>query len=667
MAGKMKLDLRTWSPVRVGLALLLLGLILLGVWAVQVYATARSLQAHLVAAEALASGDPLQALSDPEAVGQLLTGLRADVVTLQRHTGGLARIAPALRWLPTVGPLLGDAPALLDMGDGLTEAGVVLWDAFAPALQDLQSGEGDLLESFAVALEQAQPHLGEARAAVQRAQEARAQLTAESLPERLQEPLGKLDAVLPWLDDGLALVQVAPDLLGMHGPRTYLLLALNEDELRPGGGFITGVGEVRLQAGRIVTMTFRDSYAADDFSLPYPDPPEPLRRFLGLDQWVFRDSNWSPDFPTAARQAIELYRPGYPVSIAGVIAFDQQAARRLVGALGPLTVAGAEEPVTGESLIAAIHQAWAPEGGKLDQEWWEQRKSFMGLLAEAAVARVESGKVEWGPLAETLLNLLEEKQLQVYMAEPAVEECLSERGWDGGLRPVQGDFLFPVEANLGYNKASARIRRTLSYIVDLTQPLARSPRTQPLARAELTLVYTHTSAVDYPCKPEVRYDPVYVQMMDRCYWAYLRLYLPEGARLVEASRHPIPAAAMWDGQPWTGFPVEEAPERDHTVLAQAFLLPSGSQVALHFVYELPAGVLQEEPGGVFHYHLDVQKQAGLDAVPVDISLHLPPNAVLLESQPQPTAQQDGVLVYRFDLREDSSLSVRYRVPEGDKP
>ncbi len=281
----------------------------------------------------------------------------------------------------------------------------------------------------------------------------------------------------------------------------------------------------------------------------------------------------------------------------------------------------------------------------------------MGLLAGAALARVESGEVEWGLLAETLLRLLEEKQLQVYMTEPVVEERLSERGWDGGLRPVQGDFLFPVEANLGYNKASTIIRRAWSYTVDLAQ----SP---PLA--ELTLVYTHTSAVNYPCKPEVRYDPVYVQMMDRCYWAYLRLYLPEGARLVEASRHLIPAVAMWDGETWLGFPVEEAPERDHTVLAQAFLLPTASRVALHFVYELPAGVLQEEPGGVFHYHLDVQKQAGLDIVPVDISLRLPPNAVLLESQPQPTSQPEGVLVYRFDLREDSSLSVRYRVPEGDE-
>ncbi|MCD4670981.1 MAG: DUF4012 domain-containing protein [Actinomycetia bacterium] len=659
MAGEVRVTLRMWSPARVGRVLLLLGLILLGVWAVQVYATARSLQAHLVAAEALASDNPLLALADPEAVGQLLTGLRADVVTLQRQTGGLVRIAPALRWLPKVGPLLGDAPVLLDMGDGLTEAGVILWDAFAPALQAGQSGEGDLLESFAVALEQAQPHLGEARAAVQRAQEVRAQLTVESLPGRLQEPLGKLDAVLPWLDDGLAVAQVAPDLLGMREARTYLLLALNEDELRPGGGFITGVGEVRLQAGHIVTMTFRDSYAADDFSLPYPDPPEPLRRFMGLDLWVFRDSNWSPDFPTSARQALDLYRPGYPVEVAGVAAVDQTALRALLNALGPITVRG--ETVTGDSVQAFIYEAWTPEEERVTLDWLRQRKDFMGELATAILGQVESApdEIDWLVLGQAVLQLFESRHLQfTLLIDSPATAVLAERGWDGSLATTEGDFLAVIEANVGYNKASCKIERAFAYEVDLSQ--------QPL-QSQLTLTYTHTSQVDIPCVAEARYDFQYEKMMDRCYWAYLRLYLPEGARLVKASRHLIPAAAMWDGRPWDGEPLLGEPERDHAVVEQAFLLPMASQVALHFVYELPAGILQEEAGGVFHYHLDLQKQAGLDAVPVDISLRLPSNAVVLDLWPQPTSQQGRRLWYQLDLKEDSSLSVRYRTSEGDEP
>ena len=44
---------------------------------------------------------------------------------------------------------------------------------------------------------------------------------------------------------------------------------------------LSGVGEVRLEAGQLVTMTFRDSYAVDDFTQPYPALPEPMQRFMG--------------------------------------------------------------------------------------------------------------------------------------------------------------------------------------------------------------------------------------------------------------------------------------------------------------------------------------------------------------------------------------------------
>ena len=208
-----------------------------------------------------------------------------------------------------------------------------------------------------------------------------------------------IDGALPLVQAGLSGAPLAPDLLGQDRPRTYLVLALNEDELRPGGGFISGAGEVQVQAGRVISMTFQDSYQADDYSLPYPDPPDPLRRYLGVDLWVFRDSNWSPDFPTAVKQALELYRPKHPVNVDGVIALDQHAVQALVGAVGPLTVPGATEPVSGDNVLAYIRRAWGPADGNLGGDWWAKRKSFMGPLAAAAMQRLQSGQVDWKALA----------------------------------------------------------------------------------------------------------------------------------------------------------------------------------------------------------------------------------------------------------------------------
>jgi hypothetical protein len=641
----------TWlTPSRICLALLLLGFVLLGIWGVSVLRTVRSLQDHLRAAEALMEGDPLQALQEePETVTHLLHAARADVVQLRRQTGVLAQLGPALGWLPRVGPLLADAAPLVELADGLTEAGVLLWDAASPALVGA-TGDLDLLPRLAAASELLQPSLPSASAAVARAQAARAKIDVGALPWRVRGPLEKIDPLLPWLDEGLALAEAAPPLLGVDVPRTYLILALNEDELRPGGGFITGVGEVRLDNGRIVKMNFRDAYAVDDFSQPYPDPPEPLNRFLGVDLWVFRDSNWSPDFPTAARQAVALYRPGYAVEIDGVVAVDQYAVQQLVGALGPLTVSGVDAPVTGATLFDYIHQAWAPEDGELDGEWWRQRKDFMGTLTQAALARLQSGQVDARGLADVTLRLLEEKHLLIYVEDDAVASLLAEQGWDEGVRASQGDYLMLNEANLGYNKASAKVQRALHYRVDLTQ----SP-----PHADLTVVYTHTSDADVTCTPEIRYDPVYTEMMDRCYWAYLRLYLPKGTVPREASRHPIPASALHGGSRWEGTPTISKTET-HLIVGQALLLPPSSREMLTFDYTLPESVLQRS-GETWRYRLDVQKQPGVVALPLDFTLRLPPRAEVVSVAPTPTVTGE-VLRYTLDLRRDTTITVDYRLP-----
>ncbi len=647
-----KVRRNTWlTPSRIGLALLLLGVALLGIWSVRVLQTLQSLQANLRAAEALVEGDPLQTLQDgPEAVTRLLHATRADVVALERQTGGVAQLGPALGWLPKVGPLLADAPALLEMADGLTEAGVLLWDASSPALDALAAGEGDLLPQLATAAETIQPHLPQARAAIVRTQEARAEIDVEALPGRFRGPLQQLDPLLPWLDEGLALVDAAPWLLGLDAPRTYLVLALNEDERRPIGGYITGAGEIQVAEGEIRKVNFKDSYAIDDYSEPYPDPPDPLRQFLGVDLWVLRDSNWSPDFPTAAQQAIPLYRPGYDVEIDGVIAVDQHAVQQLVAALGPLTVPGVDEPVTGASIIDYMRQAWAPEDGEIDREWWRQRKDFIGGLAQAALAKVQSGQVDARALAGRALQMLEEKHLLISVEHAQVARLLDAQGWDGGLQTPQGDYLMLVEANLGYNKASVKVDRRVHYQVDLTQ----SP-----PQAALTLAYTHTSQVGYPCTPEVRYDPVYAQMMDRCYWAYLRLYLPEGSDLQSASHHPIPASAVYSGDPWEGSAVVTS-AAEHTVVGQALLLPTTSQTEVTFQYTLPPSVISGA-GEAKTYRLDLQKQPGIVSLPVDVSVHLPSDAEIISTTPAPVST-DGLMRFVIDLRKDTSLNIAYRVP-----
>ena len=497
-----------------------------------------------------------------------------------------------------------------------------------------------------------------ARALVARAAAAYDVVDITQLPGRLQQ-LVQLETALSLADDGLAWVDAIPTLLGTGTPRTYLVLVLNESELRPGGGFITGVGEVHVATGEVVSMTFADSYAADDFTQPYPLAPEPLRHFMNIDLLVFRDSNWSPDFPTAVRQALALYRPGYPVTVDGVVAIDLHATQVLVDAIGPLLLPGETAPLTGAQLLDYIYKVWAPEDGEFGGAWWAARKSFMEPLAAAVLARIKSNAIDWMALARAGRQLLEQKHVLLYFDDPTARAFLAERGWDGGLHTSSGDYLMVVEANVGFNKASVKLLRRYAYDVDLTQ----SP-----PRATVTLSYTHTSQIEIACKSEARYDPEYKQMMDRCYWGYLRLYVPEGAQLLHASRHPIPADSVANGKPWDGQArVSIAPEGGYTVFEQAVLLPTASQVTVQFTYTLPAGVVAPASPGMpedaLVYRLLWQKQAGLMAFPARVMLHLPRNAVLCSSQPRSTLDANGVLLYDVTLGVDRSFRVCYRLLE----
>src|SRR3989338_5408579 len=100
------------------------------------------------------------------------------------------------------------------------------------------------------------------------------------------------------VSDGAALF---PAMLGFLKTRTYLVLFLNNTELRPGGGFIGAYSVVKVSRGIPSILTVAgteviDNRAKDKYFLP----PPPLKKYLLIDRWQLRDSNWSPDFAESA-------------------------------------------------------------------------------------------------------------------------------------------------------------------------------------------------------------------------------------------------------------------------------------------------------------------------------------------------------------------------------
>jgi hypothetical protein len=345
-----------------------------------------------------------------------------------------------------------------------------------------------------------------------------------------------------------------------------------------------------------------------------------------------------------------LYRPKRPVQIDGVIAVDQYAARALVDALGPITLPGESEPVTGKTFLNYVHRAWAPDDGQLTGKWFQQRKSFMGPLAEAAWQRVEQGQVEWSQLAQTALQLLDQKHVLVYLAQSEAAAVLAARGWDGALRYEGGDAWLVIDSNLGYNKASARVRETLTYEIDL--------RAVP-PQASLTVVYTHTGRANIACSPESRYDPTYEQMMDRCYWDYVRVYLPPGSQVQDVTRINVPGASLWRKQAETAQPITRpAEEKPWLVWSAMNLVPTATARVITLTWTLPADVVRWN-GNEGEYALQALKQAGTVAHPLTVRVRPPEGAHVLGATPTPDPTSAEWLTFRTTLATDRKFWIRF--------
>ena len=643
----------------VGFVLFAIGAVFALIWTFRVVRAGQSLFAHVKQMQSMA--DQGVGAMDPNALGDVLIGLRRDVVALKRQVGWLAPIGSLFRWMPSVGPILDQAPALLSLADGGTQMAVLFWEDLAPALSSSSTLELPLIRE---ALTRFANHLPAKQRAAEQILHAYNQIDCAAFPDSYEGPC---ERVAPWVALLPPIVQrldALPDLAGFEDPQIYLLVALNEDELRPGGGFISGVGEIWIVKGKIASLEFRDSYSVDDFSEPYPTPPWPLETFMGLDLWVFRDSNWSPDFPTAVEEALPLYRTGLQQDIDGVIAADQASVQALVGAIGPLAVPNADKPVDADNVIAYMHEAWAPEDDNLNREWWRQRKTFMGDLATAMMNKLQGGDIDWVVLAETGLDLVESKDLQVTTTNADINEFLAGQQWDGGLyHDSAGDYLMVVEANLGFNKASQKIERDLRYEVDLS--------TSPVQVA-LYLTYAHSSQVDIDCVPEFRYDLDYVTMMDRCYWAFVRALVPAGADLIQVSEHPIAADHLITGEAWSGqariSEMTASSGERFTVFSQAFLLPTASETTLHFVYQLPEGAVYREQSGSYTYRLKIQKQPGVSAFPARVILRTPENAIVSHIQPDDClVNHTEQVICRLDISRDQIIELRYKIPEEAQP
>ncbi len=600
-------------------------------------------------------------LEQVKSVGPLLSTLRQDFLLLKNETEPFLWLGPRLDWVPVYGGDLASIQDLVTVADSMLASVDISYQAAAPLVDSFIGVEGQPRLNpprLAELLLDAQPKFAEAQSKLDTALAARSHLTVDDLSPRVQDLVSILDRVTPLMQEGMILAVEFPRLMGAsdEGPKTYLVLVQNEDELRPTGGFITAAGTLLIRDGRLGSLNFENSGNFDDWTKPYPTAPWQLKEYMNSPVLIFRDTNWFTNYPTAALYAEYLYSYISDHSVDGVIAFDQQMLVDVLAVIGPIELDGVPYPIDAGNVVAYMRASKTPTAEDLASADWNN-KVFINKISRALITKIFSGDVEWQQLSTLLIKDLNEHHLMVQLDSPAMTDFLARHHWDGSVRSVAGDYLMAVDTNVGFNKTNAVVESDLFYDVDLTKPASPT--------GSLTVVHTNNAVGVTSCKHwnKVRAPGEKDYPIEDCYWNYLRIYKPAGTKLKEATPQSLPANWMILNQspPATVDVLDE--EIDGV---QAFgaiqVVPGGQSLSVSFLFALPSDILQKQAGSdQMTYHLTVQKQPGTLAVPITIRIHLPNNAVV-QSMTDGAALEDNNILIQTTLREDVEIEVVFQIP-----
>lgn len=642
--------------------LLLVGLLILLLWfglkGWRIAAAARSLYARQATAQEILARGLVNA--DPDALEELILGLREDVLVIKKEGQPFVPLAPLFGWLPKIGPLMASGPQLLEMADAGSEVAAHAFRAFKPVLVAMQGNtSGQVLPLVVQATSSGRDDLAQASAAMARLVTAREAIhNVEAMPGFVSDLFAKADARLDLAQDALRFAQLLPEVMGNNGPRRYLIIAQNQDELRPTGGFISGAGLLVVENGNIVTLDFQDANFVDKWwDRPYDYPPQPLRDYMGLDYFLFRDANFWADFPTSAEQTMALYSYGQDLPpMNGVIAFDQQFLAALLTVTGPIQLAELNTTITSNNALETLRAAWGIQEGQTVAEWVPERKNFLGPMAAAIQDRLFTNFGSVDPLffADTLYGAIAERHLQIYMNDPAVAAMLDEIDWDGGIdAPAGHDLLLVADTNMGYNKVNPMIDHTLAYHLTLNS--------DGTATADLELTFTNRNPNNgQTCLQSMPYQeaPAYEVLTDGCYWNYLRVYVPAGSNLLEASQHTIPNETMLVDRAWNE-PASLIEEPGGLVaLANFLLVPRNETITSQYQYQLP--VVTQPAGTNQQYTLLLYKQAGLQSMAATVSVTIPAGTKFHGSIPAPTSQNGQTITFQTTLESNIQFIVQFQ-------
>lgn len=392
-----------------------------------------------------------------------------------------------------------------------------------------------------------------------------------------------------------------------------LLIMENNNELRPGGGFIGSFAAIKQSAGKISKVRLGSIYDLDGQLTEKIAPPLPI--LAVNERWYLRDSNWFSDFPASAKKITEFYEKEGGETPDIIIALTPNIIVDLLQLTGPVEVPKYNVTLTPENFVERTQVLTTMS----DETPENQPKQFLADLMPILLQRL--GELDFSKF-DGLLNIaftnLTSKQLIFYSRDSYIQSEFEKFNWSGQVLDSDRDYLQIVSSNLGGTKSDLFIEQSLK--------LSTKIDSDGSVTNELNLNFKNNL-------PDLEYTKN---------TRFIRILVPKNSKLVSVSGfdykniEPLddenikrdPDALSWDSSMVkdviTGTLIGE--ESGKTFFGNWITLKGGQTRAVKIVYKLPF-VLQN----LDHYNLLMQKQAGANSFKTEYDLNFDGYNILWKS------------------------------------
>ena len=565
-------------------------------------------------------------------------------------------IVSASKYIPFASKL-SSGNNLIEAGNHLAVAGKNLNLAVGKVYQlKKDSGENNLKDiSLLGVFTSLQEDLKMADDELQKAKDKINQVKLDDLPEDKRQQFSELKSKLIFFSDAIGDFSensnILVDLLGGNGPRKYLFLFQNNNEMRATGGFIGSYGLLEISSGKVQNFFIDGIFNPDGQFREKIVPPKPVQKISAA--WSLHDSNWFPDFPVSAEKAILFYEKTGGPTVDGVITITPTVMEKLLALVGPVEMPEYGAVLTKDNFVESTQFEVEVDYDKEENN----PKKILSDLAPIVLNRLTNSgdpKIILGAL-DVFLQSLSEKHILFYSRNDQLQNMISSRGWSGEVLQTQGDYLSIINSNINGYKTDGVVDENVEHNAEI--------QIDGSVIDTVVIDRKHTGG-------NSQFD-----WWNRVNSNYMRVYVPLGAQLieiegqtVEINESPLDYQALKFNEDPDVKKEEENMQINQengvrtyqdagkTVFAFWTYVSPQEEIAVKIKYRLPFK-LNFESDFTSSYSLLAQKQSGSKGSDFSSIIKYPNDYKIEWSYPNNVDESDGELKFSGKLDRDQFLGA----------